>query len=240
MLRFLRKNEIASNVESLTLVFAITEGQRHFSIKQLPPGRADSLFRSLFETINPFRLTILAPPEILSALTSCSLDRPFFDHYHMPFQILSLTHPRSSHSAHIAEPNATLFSIRPWSGILLNEGSFLRAYSVCGFPFTGNIPPSILPDLVSVNRKTRACVLPSDIRDFSYIAIFPFSFHFVLLEKLLISSAKTLYPTHSTRRHRTRPRSDDTGSDIGSGISQRQLLRKCDPVGTEAGKCQVI
>lgn len=184
MLRFLRKSEIASIVESFTMIFTTTEDGRHFPFRQLPPDSVDNLFRLTFKTIDVSRLTIVAPPETLGFLTSCSLYDPVFDHYHMPHQILSLTRHRSTDDPHITELKSNLFSIRPWSSVLLNEGSFLRAYSICGYPSVTN-PPSILQDLVSVHDRTKKFVLPFDVREFSYIAIFPFSFHFKLLENLL-------------------------------------------------------
>jgi hypothetical protein len=189
MLKFLRRSQLASIVESFTIAFTTTGDGRRFPIERLPSDSVDSLFRSTFETIDPSRLTIVAPPEILCFLVSCSLRNPAFDYYHMPHQILSLTRPRFMAAPYVADPKSTILSIRPWSNLLLSEGSFLRAYSVCG---ADPRPPSILPDLVSIHGKSKRFVLPFNIRDFCYIAIHPFSFHFQLLEKLL-SRLRRLY-----------------------------------------------
>lgn len=185
MLRFLRKSEIASGVESFTMVFTTREDGRSLPNKRLPSDCVDNLFRSAFKTIDPSCLTVVAPPDTLCLLTSCSLHRPVFDHYHMPHHILSLTRSSFTDGPYTPEPKPSIFSIRPWSRILLNEGSFIRAYSICGFPFTDTDPPSILQDLVSINSRTNKFVLPFQVREFSYIAIFPFSFHFRLLGNLL-------------------------------------------------------
>ncbi|MCJ1383578.1 hypothetical protein MMC17_006692 [Xylographa soralifera] len=184
MLKFARRSEIAPTVESLTMVFNSLEEESHLSKEQPPPGKVDQLWESIFDIISPQRLTIVAPPEILSYMTSCSISRPVLAHYHIPYQILSLALASPTDPAQLSEAKPFLLSIRPWSSLLLNEGSFIRAYSICGYPSIGTNPPSILTDLVGGSRKTNKFILPSSIQDFSYVAIFPFSFHFENLRNL--------------------------------------------------------
>jgi hypothetical protein len=203
LLRFLLKSEILSTVESFTLCFTKTpEGRERSNEEKLKADTPHSLLREIFEYIDPARLTILAPPEILAFLTSCPLQRPDYDHYHMPWHVLSLSlstppskKPSLGYPAY-TDPKPTPLTIRPWSAITLNEGSFLRAYSICGYPYTRTLPPSILPSLVGISPSLSGpspttkvqCPkpqLPFTITSFSYISLFPFLPHFCLLEHLL-------------------------------------------------------
>ena len=84
-----------------------------------------------------------------------------------------------SSSAHEPGPGQTLslFEQRPWSAMLLNEGSFIRAYSIHACARLPIDPPSILPDLTGTVEALQARsrhYLPTTIRDVSYVGIFPF------------------------------------------------------------------
>ncbi|MCJ1414661.1 hypothetical protein MMC32_000988 [Xylographa parallela] len=74
-----------------------------------------------------------------------------------------------------------LFNIRPWSSLLLNEGSFLRAYSLPDAGRRWRAPPSILCDLVGAEAPHPKTLIPSTVRTLSYIAVFPFEGHFAHL-----------------------------------------------------------
>ncbi|MCJ1285494.1 hypothetical protein MMC26_004834 [Xylographa opegraphella] len=184
MLKFVERSVIASTIQSLTIIFNKSEEEKQLSEEKPPPGKIDQMWASVFDTISPQRLTVVASPRILSYMTSCSLSRPILAHYHISHQILSLVLAHPTELSQISAAKPSLLSIRPWSSLLLNEGSFIRAYSICGYPYIGTNPPSILTDLVGGNRKTNKFILPSSIQDFSYIAIFPFSFHFGNLRNL--------------------------------------------------------
>ncbi|MCJ1475127.1 hypothetical protein MMC13_003787 [Lambiella insularis] len=74
---------------------------------------------------------------------------------------------------------SSLFNLRPWRTLLLNEGSFLRAFS----PPSRHIhrPPSLLPSLLGARAPHPRALLPSTIRSLSYTAFFPFWPHFAQL-----------------------------------------------------------
>ncbi|MCJ1321043.1 hypothetical protein MMC15_006385 [Xylographa vitiligo] len=184
MLKFLGRSGTASTVQSSTVVVSSLEEDTHLSKEKPPPGKIDQLWESVFDIISPYRLTVVAPPKLLSYMTSCTLSTSVSDHYHMPHQLLSVALTPPTHLAKFSEANPTLLSIRPWSSLVLNGGSFIRAYSICGYPNIGTSPPSILTDLVGGSRKTNKFILPSSIKEFSYVAIFPFSFHFRNLRNL--------------------------------------------------------
>lgn len=80
--------------------------------------------------------------------------------------------------------SSALFDVRPWTTLLLNEGSFVKAYST--YEFWVRQPPSILSELLGADEETPRgpCISPT-IRDFSYIGIFPMASHFKSLTQHL-------------------------------------------------------
>ncbi|KAI1362586.1 hypothetical protein F5Y08DRAFT_271059 [Xylaria arbuscula] len=77
-----------------------------------------------------------------------------------------------------------LFTIRPWTSLLLNEGSSTKVYRV--YEFYLRRPPSILGALLGCEEfPNNVPLFPDTIVDFSYVAIFPLASHFqILLEHL--------------------------------------------------------
>ena len=129
--------------------------------------------------INPQILRVSSQAEKSSSISRVSLDR-------------EITHVKSS----------ALFHLRPWSSLLLNEGSFIKAYST--YEFWLRQPPSvsrickfkdgaltvlqILPDLVGeseMDESPQQALISRTIRDFSYIGMFPMVSHFSALTKNL-------------------------------------------------------
>ncbi|OTA78484.1 hypothetical protein M434DRAFT_402221 [Hypoxylon sp. CO27-5] len=81
-------------------------------------------------------------------------------------------------------PACPLFTIRPWTSILLNEGSSTKVYRT--YEFFLRRPPSMLGALLGCEEHpNNTPLIPPTIVDFNYIAIFPLSSHFeVLLQHL--------------------------------------------------------
>ncbi|KAM3078319.1 hypothetical protein ACMFMG_006205 [Clarireedia jacksonii] len=77
--------------------------------------------------------------------------------------------------------SAEIFDLKPWTSLLLNEGSSLRAYST--WQWWERRPPSILHNLVGGEEIT-ALINPG-IKDFEYICIFPMASHFSRLSAAL-------------------------------------------------------
>ncbi|RDL39113.1 uncharacterized protein BP5553_03453 [Venustampulla echinocandica] len=77
----------------------------------------------------------------------------------------------------LAHPGSSaLFDVRPWTTLLLNEGSFIQAYNSHEFWLIQ--VPSILPDLVGSVEDGRKPLISPGIRDMEYISLFPMSRHF--------------------------------------------------------------
>ena len=74
-------------------------------------------------------------------------------------------------------PPCPLFTIRPWTSLLLNEGSSTNVYRT--YEFFLRRPPSMLGALLGCEEYPNDTPLvPSSVVDLSYVAIFPLSAHF--------------------------------------------------------------
>ncbi|RYP14754.1 hypothetical protein DL765_006169 [Monosporascus sp. GIB2] len=79
-------------------------------------------------------------------------------------------------------PPSPLFTIRPWTALLLNEGSSMRAYKTSEFFLQR--PPSLLGALLGCEEEgphndgnAPPPLIPQTVRDLSYVAVFPLSSH---------------------------------------------------------------
>ncbi|KAK0652493.1 hypothetical protein B0T16DRAFT_454854 [Cercophora newfieldiana] len=90
----------------------------------------------------------------------------------------------STKSKRIGPPPSTLFTIRPWTHLLVNEGSSTRVYKT--YEFYLRRPPSILGALLGCEEAPNDTpLIPSTLKSMSYIAIFPLSSHFQSLVTFL-------------------------------------------------------
>ncbi|KAI0427795.1 hypothetical protein F5Y09DRAFT_20369 [Xylaria sp. FL1042] len=100
--------------------------------------------------------------------------------------VSSVSHRRASSSTFRSRAIAIspLFIVRPWTSILLNEGSSTKVYRV--YEFYLRRPPSILGALLGCEEyPNNVPLIPQSVVDFNYIAIFPLASHFeILLEHL--------------------------------------------------------
>ncbi|KAI1140016.1 hypothetical protein F5Y05DRAFT_303674 [Hypoxylon sp. FL0543] len=77
-------------------------------------------------------------------------------------------------------PACPLFTIRPWTSILLNEGSSVKVYRT--YEFFLRRPPSMLGALLGCEEHpNNTPLIPPTIVDFNYIAVFPLSSHLEIL-----------------------------------------------------------
>ncbi|KAI3326383.1 hypothetical protein HD806DRAFT_487094 [Xylariaceae sp. AK1471] len=87
-------------------------------------------------------------------------------------------HPSAVRSR--AAPPCPLFTIRPWTSLLLNEGSSTKVYRM--YEFFLRRPPSMLGALLGCEEHPNDTpLIPQTVIDFNYIAIFPLSSHFEIL-----------------------------------------------------------
>ncbi|KXX76613.1 hypothetical protein MMYC01_208449 [Madurella mycetomatis] len=94
------------------------------------------------------------------------------------------SHACSSCGRDRVRTRSTLFAIRPWTHLLLNEGSSIRVYR--NYEFFLRRPPSILGALLGCEEAPNDTPLvPPTVHSLSYIAIFPLSSHFGTLVSAL-------------------------------------------------------
>jgi hypothetical protein len=145
-LHFASKNSLHKVITSFTLLV------HDKKVKDNPDGlyRLDgfaAFWEALFGTIDPAELLIVAPAEALGALTSCHIDMEDSWTFDCPCHYLRLQRPpllRDSiepEASSFASGSAAVFQLRPWSSLLLNEGSFIKAYST--YEFWLRRPPSV-------------------------------------------------------------------------------------------------
>ncbi|KAI1129032.1 hypothetical protein F5Y10DRAFT_239067 [Nemania abortiva] len=80
----------------------------------------------------------------------------------------------------VAPPPCPLFTVRPWTSILLNEGSSTKVYHE--YEFYLRRPPSVLGALLGCEEHPNDNpLIPQTTVDFNYIAIFPLASHFEIL-----------------------------------------------------------
>ncbi|KAJ4302451.1 hypothetical protein N0V88_002595 [Collariella sp. IMI 366227] len=148
------------------------------------------LWEMLFSLTDPLKFTIIASPQTLARLLSCAVfveDAEFYSHVER-LHILSLSRHFPSEVAkspqrgqlyfnlarHCGEEyvQTALFTIRPWTHMLLNENSSIRVYR--NYHFFEHEPPSILPSLLGCGaRPYHVPLIPPSITSLSYVAIFP-------------------------------------------------------------------
>ncbi|KAK6070519.1 F-box domain-containing protein [Seiridium cupressi] len=76
----------------------------------------------------------------------------------------------------VAAPASPIFTLRPWTSVLLNEGSSIRAYQT--YEFFLRQAPSMLSALLGTGEyPNNQALLPPTVMDFNYIAVFPLASH---------------------------------------------------------------
>lgn len=164
------------------------------------------LWDTLFEFMNPRKITLLASPQVLATLLSTRIYlNDAWSFSRTPIHALSLSRETRSKdevrptgtsssdgkageapneilgtvsSEVLQRPPTKLFTIRPWTHLLLNEGSSTRVYKT--YEFFHRRPPSILGSLLGANRKNPPLVPPT-LKSLAYVAVFPLSTHFTTL-----------------------------------------------------------
>ncbi len=165
----------------------------HDEIQLTYPGVANGnwIWQMLFDLTDALRLTLIAPPAILTTyFLSRALCLGHAWRFQMPFHILSLSRERGAQHAVPDESKQEkapseldqedgpdeipcyLFTIRPWTSLLLNEGSFLPAYT--RYDFHDKCAPTAFDGLLGTGLFPNDVPLwPASIREMAYVGIFP-------------------------------------------------------------------
>jgi len=192
---FVRRNNLKSIIVSFAVCIRYLGSrpiyETYFELKKIS---STPFWTKIFEVMDPLDVKIVAPSYVLGFLTGCDIHWEDWEDFQTPYHYLQLRlqlrlsvvppakPPASAGNQEEQEERAprhpsALFEIRPWSSLLLNEGSFIEAYKRHNFHEKN--PPSILDDLIGDKEKgISTAMIPPTVRDFSYIAIFPTSTHF--------------------------------------------------------------
>ncbi|KAL7901641.1 hypothetical protein HDV63DRAFT_57529 [Trichoderma sp. SZMC 28014] len=153
----------------------------------------DWLWRTIFDKLDLLSINLISSPAILASLLGRPINLSGAWIFRQRFHILSLSRPADQRQQTITNvddlaiaptnrvpttpetSHCSLFGIRPWSSILLNEGSSVKVYTT--YEYFHHTPPSLLPALLDSGDESMQPLLKNTIRAFSYIAIFPLASH---------------------------------------------------------------
>ena len=143
-INFIEERELSHVVQTFTL--AIKSQPEFDYLEYHQNGRQSQLaeynhrWRLLLLRLLPKirQVTIIAPPTVLGVLTGVRIGPATIESVHMPYQLLSLWRPsmcewkvapEDLEDYEEAHEKYSLFMLYAWTGMLLNEGSFLRAHA---------------------------------------------------------------------------------------------------------------
>jgi len=119
-----------------------------------------NFWRLVLSVIDPLELLIIAPVKALSSLTACPLTLADEWNIDSPCHYLRLQRPAAPVCDALPSPQpaegsyrpgkeefhrSQILQLRPWTALLLNEGSFIKAYST--YEFWIRKPPSVTSSL---------------------------------------------------------------------------------------------
>ncbi|KAL7939898.1 hypothetical protein V8C35DRAFT_288020 [Trichoderma chlorosporum] len=152
------------------------------------------LWQTIFDHLDLLTINLISSPAILASLLGRPINLSGAWIFRQRFHILSLSRPAetrmqgvipSNNSAALANTfpgnraqtavPCSLFSIRPWESMLLNEGSSVKVYAT--YEYFNHVPPSLLPALLDSGDESMQFLLRNTLRSFSYVAIFPLATH---------------------------------------------------------------
>jgi hypothetical protein len=174
-LGFVLEHQLCGTLQSFTLIVRLKEAADIFDRQEMTYGFS-VFWEGIFRVIDPQELLIVAPPEALGMLTNCRVFMSDAWSFHCPCHYLRLqarlskvpqvhkSFDKASETARISDFQAssstpagekhkelTLWDIRPWTKLHLNEGSFIRAYAT--YEFWSRKPPSVSfpPKMITKN-----------------------------------------------------------------------------------------
>ncbi|PKS07726.1 hypothetical protein jhhlp_006334 [Lomentospora prolificans] len=198
LIKFLIDHNICDRIDSMVLLVEPPLDDDDEVDIQPPPeallANCEILWDTLFSVIDPLRFTIISRPARFGLLLAIPLDFREYWSYGSHEHILSFSRdsrfvtppPQLPASDSVLSIRSKLFTIRPWTATLLNEGCNLGVYRT--YDHHRKHPPSILSALLSGPHTAglhtfladRPLLAPS-VQDFSYIAEFPIADHFLKL-----------------------------------------------------------
>lgn len=191
LIPFLDRNGLSAGVESMAITSTEDLSDAHPDAvrDEMHCLIASATFwQTIFSVIEPLQLTLLAPPSTLACLLNCnvrmqdawafpdmslqllSLRRPFIQHgpimHDMPYNRDDPVQLRTDLNGSAGPALASVIYIRPWTHLVVNEGSYIQAYST--YEYFHKEPPGILYPIAQAFEQ------PISIQSITYQAVFPF------------------------------------------------------------------
>jgi hypothetical protein len=145
------------------------------------------LWHTIFDVIDPLRITLVSSIDILASLLSRTVDLSSYWAFNSTYYVLSLSRPSRSAGQKKGSdllPSqlsglrnripCDLFHIRDWTSLLVNEGSFAPVYST--YEFFHYSAATLLPAILDAADPSFN-VICENLKSLSYIATFPLSHH---------------------------------------------------------------
>jgi hypothetical protein len=167
-LSFVKTNDLGAHVASVVAYLPSPCSHYH------PPW----WFQLLSQLPGLTCISIIAPPHIFSEVTETNTRSRDTWAFNMPLQILQLRyHPSDVDSTEESSRQSGvmgdhLLLARPWSSILVNEGSSLKAYTTWEYWLRSTPSP-----IYALSDPYRFTAFISNLRSFSLVSIFPIYGH---------------------------------------------------------------
>ncbi|KAL8994825.1 MAG: hypothetical protein Q9188_006957 [Gyalolechia gomerana] len=201
--RFINKYNLADNVKGLTVFFPL---HSEIGLQNRPDFVRTLVFFAL-KDVNPMSLTLIGSASLLGSLTFIHVADGYTWAYGKRIHVLNLKQP--SHLARRGQPfdvdvSCSLLRLRPWTEMVLNEGSCIKVYSV--YEYYSKVPPSIL--YWHHERQwveTSPSLLPQ-LQHISFVCLFPLPGHAAELARVLrccpaLISLSTQFTPAADARH---------------------------------------
>lgn len=172
---FVQKWELARGIKSITLLIYYTS---------VPPGVLCGWIDHILGSIDPLRLTILAPPQFIGEALEDTIDERHGWAFGIEHQILQLEQNNYGNVVALA-PNQSqnILRARPWTSFFFNEGSSLKAYN--HYEYFLSLVPSALGqwgrEFTLMNHSLKHEQFFQGLESLTYTAIFPFYNHVELV-----------------------------------------------------------
>lgn len=183
-------SEFRDEVDEELTAYRADRGHVRDRVPEVPHDN-NWLWHLIFEQLDPLQITLVGSVKILSSLLSRDVDlaSDWACNSHRHIVSLSRTSrsstgqdnqtsvallPSQKPRVNVYTTPSDLFSIRDWTALLVNEGSFTPVYS--HHQVTTYLPPTLLPTILN-SSDTSFNHIHKTLQSFSYIGIFPISGH---------------------------------------------------------------
>ncbi|KAL8933338.1 MAG: hypothetical protein Q9211_005830 [Gyalolechia sp. 1 TL-2023] len=201
--RFIKMYNLADNIKGLTLFFPLQTGIE----PQHLPGFVRTLVIFALEDVNPMSLTLIGSASLLGSLTFVHVAEEYTWAYDKRIHVLNLK--QSLDMARQGKPldlnvSCSFLRLRPWTEMILNEGSCIEVYSV--YEYYSKLPPSILCWHHERHWVQTDPPLLPQLQHISYVCIFPLPGHALELARVLrccpqLISLSTQFTPAADARH---------------------------------------